>query len=358
MNGGTQSRSEAQSRADRIRMVRRELAELEREGVLTLTAEQRGSFEEYADKTLKLLAEQFDVDTTDSQKRVSWGLRIASTLGGLAMCAAVLLFFSRYWGYVSTPVQVAVVMLLPLASLAGTEYAARKERTLYFAGLLALIALACSILNLAALGSIFNMTSSQNALLAWGLFALLLAYRYGLRPLLVMAVGFLLSWASATLMVRFGLHWVNFGDRPEHFVVMGLLVFAAPMVIVHKRHTDFPAVYRLAGVFVFFVAVLALAEWGGHSYFPGATKTIERIYEFLGLISTAGFIALGIRRQWDGVVNLSAAFFVIFLFCRLYHWWWDWMPRFVFFGVIGGIAILLVLAFKRMRAGLKEGAEA
>jgi len=358
MNAGTQSRSEAQREADRIRLLRQDLAALERDGVLVLTPEQRGSFDQWAERTLASLAEQFDVDTTDSQKRVSWGLRIASTLGGLALCAAVLLFFARYWGYLATPVQITIVMLLPLAALAGTEYAARRERTLYFAGLMALIALACFVLNLAVLGRIFNVTSTENALLVWGLFALLLAYRYGLRPLLVLALGLLLTWGSAVVNARFGYHWLNFGERPEHFILMGLLVLGTPVLITHRRHTDFPFVYRMAGLLVFFIAVLSLAEWGVGSYFPGAKKTIEGVYEFVGLLTSAGFIALGIRRQWDGVVNLSAVFFVIFLFCRLYHWWWNWMPQYVFFAAIGGIAILLVMAFKRVRAGLKEGAAA
>jgi hypothetical protein len=51
-------------------------------------------------------------------------------------------------------------------------------------------------------------------------------------------------------------------------------------------------------------------------------------------------------------VNTGATFFVIFLFTRLYHWWWNWMPRYLFFAVIGTLGIVLVLAFKRVRAGM------
>lgn len=354
MNGDTQSRAEAQHEADRIRALRDGIARLERDRILTLTPDQRAAFDTWSAETLQTLAARFDVDTTDSQKRVSWGLRIASTLGGLALCAAVMLFFLRFWGYVDTPFQVVAAICLPLAALAATEFAARRERTLYFAGLLALIALGSFILTLAAIGRIFNITPTENALFAWGLFSLLLAYRYGLRLLLAIALGLLLSYGSATLTARLGYNWLNFGDRPEHFVVMGLAAFAVPLFLVHRRHTDFPAIYRLAGLFVFYVAVVALAEWGGQSYFPGDIKFIERAYEVFGLLAAGGFIAWGIRRQWDGVVNISSAAFVIFLFCRLFHWWWDWMPRYVFFGVIGAIAIGLVLAFKRVRTQLKQ----
>ena len=55
------------------------------------------------------------------------------------------------------------------------------------------------------------------------------------------------------------------------------------------------------------------------------------------------------------MVAILAVFFTIFLFCRLYHWWWDWMPKYVFFAIIGAIAIVLVLGFKRVRGRLTEG---
>src|SRR5881296_76942 len=170
MNTGHGGLSDAQRQADRIRVLREELQELERQKVLELTPEQRSRFEEWSTAKLNDLAARYDVDTTVSQKRVSWGMRIASTLGGLAICAAVVLFFIRYWGYLDTPAQAAIVMLTPLAALAGAEFAARRERTLYFAGLMALVALAGFIMNLAVLGRIFNITSTENALLAFGAF--------------------------------------------------------------------------------------------------------------------------------------------------------------------------------------------
>src|SRR3989442_1631088 len=231
MNPGSQS--EAQRQADRIRVFREELQHLEREKVLELTAEQRSRLDEWFRSTLQNLAAQYDVDTSVSQKRVSWGMRVVSTLGGLAICAAVVLFFTRFWGYLDTPAQVTTVLLTPLAALAGAEYAARRERTLYFAGLMALVALACFIMNLAVLGRIFNITSTEKALAVWSAFALLLAYRYGLRLLLAIGLGLLLSYGAAAFTARLGYHWLDFGERPEHFAAMGLMVFATPFVGRH-----------------------------------------------------------------------------------------------------------------------------
>jgi uncharacterized membrane protein len=75
-------------------------------------------------------------------------------------------------------------------------------------------------------------------------------------------------------------------------------------------------------------------------------------------VSTAAAIWLGIARGWTGVVNTASAFFVLFLYFRLYHWLWDLMPKFAFFAVIGAIAIVLVIAFKRVRGRIKREAAA
>jgi uncharacterized membrane protein len=333
-------------------MFREELDELERQKVLELNPEQRSSLDAWSAAQLSDLAQVYDVDTSVSQKRVSWGMRIVSTLGGFAICAAILLFFARFWGYLDTPAQVIIVMVTPLAALAGTEFAARRERTLYFAGLMALVSLACFFMNLAVLGRVFNINSTENALFAWGVFAMVLAYRYGLRPMLVLGIGLLFSYGAAFLTARFGYRWLDFGDRPEHFAVMGLIAFCVPFVVRHKRHTDFPPVYRVAGALAFFTAILCLSEWSGRSYIRLDPKTLERAYELLGLFTAAGAIWLGIVRQWDGIVNTGAVYFSIFLFCRLCHLWWDWMPKYLFFAVIGAIAILLVMGFKSVREQL------
>lgn len=347
-----ENRADAQQAADRIRILREELASEQIQSVLALTPEQQRRFEAWSRATLAELAQQFDVDTTVSQKRVSWGMRIASTLGGLAIGAAIVLFFMRYWGYMSTAGQLAIVILMPLALLAGVEFASRRERTPYFTGLLALLAVASFILNLVVVGDIFNITSTERALLPWGVFAIVLAYRYRLRLMLALGLLLMMSYCAAAYVAQLGYHWLQFTDRPEHFLLLGSLVFTLPYWRRHSRNVDFPPVYRLVGALTVFMAILALSEWAIPSYLPLEPKTIERAYEIGGLLLSAGAIWLGIVRNWNGIVNTGAAFFTIFLFTRLYHWWWDWMPKYLFFAVIGALGIVLVLAFKRLRGGM------
>lgn len=164
-----------QEQADRLRVFREELATLERERALELTEEQRAGLDAHIAKTLATLAASYDVDTTESQRHISLGMKIASALGGLALCVAVVLFFSRYLGMWPTALQAGVLASLPIGLTAGAEFAARRERTLYYAALLSIVAFAAFVANLSLLGAIFNMVPTPNALFVWGLFGLTLA---------------------------------------------------------------------------------------------------------------------------------------------------------------------------------------
>ncbi len=345
-------RALAQQAADRIRILRDELASGEVQSVLALTSDQRERFDEWSRTKLSALAQQFDVDTDASQRRASRGMRVASTIGGLAICAAIILFFTRYWGYLDTWAQLVIVILTPLFLLVGAEFMSRHERTRYFTGLLALAALASFVLNLEVVGSVFNITFTERVLLAWGVFAMALAYRYGLRLMLALGLMLLISYAAAAYTARMGYQWLVFYDRPEHFLLLGPIVFAVPFFRMHASNAGFAAVYRVVGALTLLIAVLSLADWGAPSYLPWSDIKIERLYEITGLLLSAGAVWLGIMRNWNGIVNTGSVFFTIFLFMRLYHWWWDWMPRYLFFATIGALGIALVLALRRVRDGM------
>jgi uncharacterized membrane protein len=57
----------------------------------------------------------------------------------------------------------------------------------------------------------------------------------------------------------------------------------------------------------------------------------------------------GVRRQMPSIVNLGAAFFALYLYIRLFQWWWDWMPKYLFFLIIGLISLGLLYVFQRLR---------
>jgi uncharacterized membrane protein len=341
------SRASAQTRADRIRAFREELAELERAGVVELPAAQREGLRRYHDETLQALARDYDVDTTAGQKQLSWGMRVASLLGALALCAAVFLFFFRYWGLLSTATQVIVLVGAPVLGVLGTEAAARRERTMYVAGIVGLVAFGGFVLDLAMLGSIFNVTPSPRAFLAWAAFAFCLAYAYGLRILLVAGILSLAGYLSATMGTWRGLYWLSFGERPENFFPVALLLLAMALAR-HGRH-DFPPLYRIFGLLGLLLPILVLSNWGALSYLALPTTRVEHLYQAAAFVVAAATIGAGVRLNLREVTNVGSTFFIIFLYTRFFDWWWDWMPKYLFFLVVGAFSIAVLLTLQRLR---------
>jgi hypothetical protein len=48
-------------------------------------------------------------------------------------------------------------------------------------------------------------------------------------------------------------------------------------------------------------------------------------------------------------------FFVVFLYTKLFDWWWDAMPKYVFFFVLALVAMLFLLVLRRLRVALQKG---
>lgn len=343
------NKDQAQLRADRVRAFQEELADVEREGVLALSADQRVPLFAHHARLLHELAETFDVDVTGEQKQLSWGMRIVAFLGAAAISAAVYFLFYRFWGHLETPIQVAVLVSAPALGTFGVQLAARREQTGYFATLVALVAFACFVLDLAMLGQIFNVTPSQNAFLAWAAFALVLAYAFDLRLLQIAGVVSLMGYLAATVGAWHGCYWLSTGERPEHFIVAGTCIFGLSF-IPHRGFAAFPGTYRLFGLLAVFVSILVLGSWGMGSVLPLRPKTVEHLYQVAGFVVAGAVIWAGVRQRWPGTTNLGSTFFAIFLYTKLFDWWWDWMPRYLFFLVLGLVAVLLLLVLKRLRA--------
>lgn len=347
------NKSQAQERADRIQAFRDELRELELTQILVLNEDQRRKLYEHHDELLRSLASRYDVDTTGAQKQLSWGMRIVSFLGAAAISAAVFFFFYRFWGELSTPVQVAILIVVPILTTLGVEVSARKEKTLYFAAIIGLVAFAAFVLNLSMLGQIFNITPTQNAFLAWAGFAFILAYTYDLRLLLVAGIICLFSYLSATIGTWSGIYWLSFGERPENFIGAGIVLFGLSF-IPHQAYEKFPPYYRLFGLLGVLLSIVVLSHWGNGSYIMMKHSLVEYFYQIMGFVSSGLVIWLGIKRHWPVITNLGSTFFTIFLYTKIYDWWWDWMPKYLFFLVIGLVAILFLLILKRLRALSQE----
>jgi hypothetical protein len=263
--GGTftaASRSDAQRRADEIRIFTQELQRLERERALTLSDEQRAAVESYHRKLLARLARVHDVDVDARARQLSLGMRIASFLGALSLAASVFFLFRQFWGEFPVVVQVVTLIAAALGSLAVTAWIDGRDATGYFTKLAAMVAFACFVINVLLLGVIFNITPSDKALIAWAALALLLAYTCDLRLLLAAGLLCLIAFVSARAGTWSGMHWVYFGERPENFFIAAALLFAIPVLIPHRRFGGFEPVYRVFSLLTLFVPMLVLANWG------------------------------------------------------------------------------------------------
>ena len=343
------NKQKAQQRADQVQAFYDEVKLLEADEVLQLNQDQRQSIAHYHEGLLKSLTEKFDIDTSTRQKQLSTGMKIASFIGALALAASVFFLFYQFWGYFSTPVQVSILISAPLLTLFVTYWVSQREATGYFAKLLSMVSFACFVLNVGMLGQIFNITPSENALLVWAGFGFLLAYAFDVRLLLAMGILSLAGFIAARTGSWSGMYWLSFGERPENFFIPALLIFSVPLWMKQQHYSGFAPIYRVFGCLLLLFPMLVLSNWGEGSYLFWDAAVIEGSYQLLGFIISAVLVALGIRQHWPDVINTGNAFFVLFLYTKMFDWWWEIMPRYLFFLVIALSSLLLLFVYKRIR---------
>lgn len=339
---------DVQARVDRIAAFNEELNSLETENILVLESTQKSVLSNYHQSLIKRLVKEHNVNTSSTNKQLSIGMKIAALIGAVAMASSLFFLFYRFWGLVPTFVQVSILITAPIISLMATIWLKHKGQT-YFAKIVGLISLAAFVLNLSMLGQIFNITPSPNAFLLWSMFALLLAYTTVSRVLLTFAIFSALTFLSMRIGTWGGMYWLDMGERPENFLLPSLLIFALPILVKRLSIKKFANIYRIFGLIFFFMPILVLANWGRISYLPFEAGTVEAIYQLLGFVFAICFIAIGIKAKWQHVVNTANVFFMLFLYTKFFDWWWDWMPKYIFFFLMGLIAIGALVIITRIR---------
>jgi uncharacterized membrane protein len=344
------TRNTAQQRVEEIHQFRRELGRLDEAGVLVLSAEQQNTVRGYHDDLMAEYTARFDVDRNSQASQLSLGMRVASFLGAMALAAGVFFLFYQFWGLFSVSAQVGILLTSALLSFGFAVWL--PDPTGYFSKLAALVAFVCFVLNVVMLGQIFNLTPSDKALLPWAGLAFVLAYACKARLLLVAGILCLMAFIAARVGTWSGLYWIHFGEYPETFFPMALATCFAPYLISRPQFADFDPMYRIFGLLGLFLPMLVLAHWGEGSYLTFEPDFIERSYQVAGFVVSALFVWLGIRQQHRDMVNTATTFFVIFLYTKLFDWWWDAMPKYLFFMLLGLVALLLLFILKNARQRL------
>ena len=343
------TRVEAQARVDQIQAFRRELDLLQTNGPLQLSAEQRRAVDEYHNALARELTATFDIDSDVRGKQLSLGMRIASFLGALSLAASVFFLFYRFWGELNVAWQVSILVAAPLLTFCFAVWLRSRDFAGYFTKLAALVSFCCFVLDLSMLGQIFNITPSPNAFVVWAAFAMILAYGMDMRLLLVAAILCWVAYIAARVGTWSGAYWIHFGERPENFFPSAVALLLVPHFLDHRRFHGFAATYRVSGLVALLMPILVLSIWGEGSYLLFDPSLIEGTYQIVGLALSALAIWFGIRRGFAHVVNTGVTFFVVLLYTKIYDWWWDIMPKYLFFLVAGLTAILLLLVLRRLR---------
>lgn len=343
------SRPDAQRRAEDIVAFQRELSRLEQSNVLALSSSQKLALTDHHRQLLARYAQDFDIDPNVHAKQLSLGMRIASFLGALALAASAFFLFYQFWGWLGTPAQVAILIGSALVTFAATVMIRERDATGHFTNLAAMVSFACFVLNVVMLGQIFNITPSDKAFLPWAAFAFLLAYSCESRLLLAAGILCTIGLVSARIGTWSGIYWMNFGMRPENFFPVAIMLFLLPEFVSHSRFVGFAPLYRIFGLLTFFLPALILANWGQGSYLDIDPKFLEGMYQVFGFAGGAAAIWLGVRRQQSEVVNTSITFFVIFFYTKLFDWWWELMPKYLFFLVLAATAIAILVALRHLR---------
>jgi hypothetical protein len=345
------SKLEAQKRVDQINQFQKELQLLQKEDIVTLDDRQYKSIDSYHNSLITKLISTFDIDSNQQNKQLSLGMKIASFLGALGLSASIFFLFYQFWGALSTTVQVLILVISPIITLSVAIYLYKKEKTSYFSKIFGLISFVCFVLNISLLGEIFNISPSIDAFLIWSIFALLLAYAINTRLLLVFAILSFSAFLSAKIGTWNGVYWIGFGDRPEHFLPVAIILFFVSF-IKHHRYDGFEVIYRVFGIIIFFISVLILSNWGGVSYLNLTQNSIEIIYQIVGFVISTLLIWFGVKNSLSDVVNSGNIFFTIFLYTKFFDWWWDLMPKYIFFLLIGLSALAVLYIAKRLRVSL------
>ena len=352
------TRDQAQQRADDIQAFRREAQRLQAEHAWPLDDAPLAQIAAHHEQLLAQYRAGFDIDPDQQSKRLSLSMRIVSLLGALALAASLLFFFYQFWGLFGEATQVGILLGFSLGSLLLTFALRRRDPSGYFAKLAATLALACFMLNIYMLGQIFNITPSDKALLPWGAYALLLAYACNARLLLVIGLVCLLAFCVSRIGSLIGFYWLYAGERPENLLLPGLLLFLLPQWLSQARYSGFASAYRVVGLLALFGPMLVLANWAEGSYLRLDAELIENAYQLLGFAASALLVWLGSRRDWPEVALFGQLAFILFLGIKMVDWWWELLPKYLFFLILGLAAILVLLILGRLRRGYKGGASA
>jgi hypothetical protein len=222
---------------------------------------------------------------------------------------------------------------------------------LYVASLSAVVAYGTFWLAVGVLSWRLNIPVTPPFIWAGVVFGFGLAIPYGFRLVLAAALATLAVALSGSMFSAAGVEWPELVSRPDLLMLsaFSLLLLMPPLMQLDR---GFGAVTRLVAFGIGLLALLVLSVSGSSSAVPIDATVIAGIYQGVMLVTCVGTLVVAIRRRWHETVALVTAMFALFLVTRYVDWFWDLLPRYVFFLALAALAFGSLLALGRMRRRL------
>lgn len=326
----------SKQRQQQVHAFQLELQLLEQEGILELEPEQHEKLAAYY--------KQLGNKQHSSSQQLSLAMRLSALFAALALSAAVYFFLQVFWHDMALSAQLLIAIASPLIFLLAAQFSSLRGQDIYFPHLFACLSWVSFVLNLNLVADLFNLEPATSALLLYGAYAVILAYLYQSKLLCSLALLFI----SAFLVSKFQVSSISYAlvENPELYFIPAALIF-----LIAKLTPYFSATYRGTSWAMVLFCCLLLAWAPSDSLLNLSNNITENLYHILGLAISIAAISLGIRKAWHESYKIGVFFFVVFLYSKVISWWADDMlPAYLFFLLVGLMAVLCLLVFKRLHA--------
>ncbi|HSD52294.1 MAG TPA: DUF2157 domain-containing protein [Candidatus Methylomirabilis sp.] len=334
------------------------------------------------------------------ERKLGRGVTILINLGAIILAAGLIIFFASNWIEFGRAAKIASLFALTLFFyLVGFELTQEGRWNFPKLGL-ALIFLGCVMfgVDILLLALIYDLTAEH----AWSLlmdWAVWLAIAYLVRSRLILFLGLIgvVSWFGAEVGYLWGGYWIYLG-RPLHFIGLGACLLAIAGIHAWREQRSFSAPYAQVGLLLIYLSTLILSIFDVQRGFRAETWSAplavwlmllgpylfaltalvivhlgwrrmtladppalvvlfllalmllssviawtpgHREFWFILLLTllTGAGIYLGIAWESSVFLNTGIVFFAVNVYTRFYEYFWDAMPKSLFF-IIGGATLI------------------
>jgi len=336
-----------------------------------------------------------------NERKLGRGVTFLINLGAIALAVGLLIFFASNWIEFGRGAKIASLFALTLGFYVAGFELTREGRGSFPKLGVALVFLGCVMFgtDIVLIALIYDLTAEH----AWSLLIqcvawLSIAYVVRSRLVLFLALAGVVAWFGAEVGYCWGGYWLYLG-RPFHFIGVGACMLAVGGLHAWRGRREFATAWALVGLLLVYLSTLILSIFDVQKHVRLDTTTagavvwvlfaapyllalaavtvihvrwkrttltdppVLVVLFVLALMTLASVIAithqsrelwfillitvltsagiyLGVAWESPVFLNTSLVFFAVNLYTRFYEYFWDAMPKSLFF-IVGGAALIL-----------------